>query len=342
MENTQRNTPRIPPKKPQDIALAHWLNTRKPEWDTLETELKNNKRQRGDELVETRQLLSGYRALLSDLSLSRRVNGDTLITRYLESLFLKVHEEIYRPSGHLWARLLDVYHLDAPQLMRELKNTLITAFALFFLSLGVGWLLIYHYPQLISLFASSKMIDQVQSGQLWTDGLLNVTPSAVLSTSIAANNITVTLTAFALGALYGVGTLYIICLNGLMLGSMFAFTAPYGLDGRLFAFIIGHGVVELSVIIISGAMGLQLGEALIRPGTRNRLQAFQDTCIKAGKILLVSTPFLLFAGLIEGFVSPDPSYSLLLRSIIGICSGSIFWLILLFGIPGKRNDYVMK
>jgi uncharacterized membrane protein SpoIIM required for sporulation len=273
------------------------------------------------------------------LSLSRRVNGDTLITRYLESLFLKVHEEIYRPSGHLLVRLLDVYHLDAPQLMRELKNTLISAFALFFLALGAGWLLIHNYPQLISLFASNKMIDQVQSGHLWTDGLLNITPSALLSTSIAANNISVTLTAFALGALYGVGTVYIICLNGLMLGSMFAFTASYGLDGRLFAFIIGHGVVELSVIIISGAMGLQLGEALIRPGSRNRLQAFQDTCIKAGKILLVATPFLIFAGLIEGFVSPDPDYSLLLRIIIGVCSGSIFWLILLFGIPGKSSRY---
>jgi uncharacterized membrane protein SpoIIM required for sporulation len=182
------------------------------------------------------------------------------------------------------------------------------------------------------------MIDQVQSGQLWTDGLLNVTPSSVLSIKIATNNITVTLFAFVLGAFYGIGTLYIIGLNGFMLGSMFAYTAAYGLDERLFAFIIAHGVVELSVIIISGAMGMQLGEALIRPGNRNRLQAFQETCINAGKILLAATPFLIFAGLIEGFISPDPHFNLLGRVTIGICSGAIFWLIMLSGLPGYREN----
>jgi hypothetical protein len=126
--------------------------------------------------------------------------------------------------------------------------------------------------------------------------------------------------------------------NGFMLGNLFAFTAAYDLEGRLFAFVIAHGMVELSVIIISGAMGMQLGEALIRPGQRNRLQAFQETSINAGKILLAATPFLIFAGLIEGFISPDPRFSLLGRVIIGICSWAIFWLVMLFGLPGCRAN----
>jgi uncharacterized membrane protein SpoIIM required for sporulation len=160
----------------------------------------------------------------------------------------------------------------------------------------------------------------------------------VLPINIAANNITVTLFAFVLGAFYGIGTLYIIGLNGFMLGSLFAFTAAYDLEGRLFAFVIAHGMVELSVIIISGALGMQLGEALIRPGQRNRLQAFQETSINAGKILLAATPFLIFAGLIEGFISPDPRFSLPGRVIIGICSWAIFWLVMLFGLPGCRAN----
>jgi len=321
----------------QNQALAHWLNARKSQWENLENGLKNSGNLRGQEMHAARALLSGYRSLLSDLSLSRRVNGKAMITHYLENLFLKAHEEIYRPSNHPLARLIDLYHWEIPRLMRELQTAIFSAFALFVLGIVAGWLLIGSYPDLISLLASPKMVDHVQKGELWTDGLLNVAPSSVLSLSIAANNITVTLFAFGLGAFFGVGTLYIIGFNGFMLGGIFAFTGAYQLDGRLFAFIIGHGVVELSVIIIAGAMGLQLGEALIRPGTRNRLQAFQETSINAGKVLLAVTPFLIFAGLIEGFVSPDQNFSLLQRAVIGVCSGTIFWLILLFGVPGKAR-----
>lgn len=320
----------------QNQALAHWLNARKSHWESLENTLKHPGR--GREISDALELLSGYRSLLSDLSLSRRVNGKAMITRYLENLFLKAHEEIYRPSNQPWARLIDLYHWEVPRLMRELKTAIASAFALFVLGIVAGWLLIGQYPDLISLIASPKMIDQVQKGELWTDGLLNVAPSSILSAGIAANNIAVTLFAFALGAFYGVGTLYIIGFNGFMLGGIFAFTADYQLDGRLFAFIIGHGIVELSVIVIAGAMGLQLGEALIRPGMRNRLQAFQETSVNAGKILLAATPFLIFAGLIEGFISPDQDFNMLQRAVIGCCSGTIFWLILLFGIPGKSQQ----
>ncbi len=321
----------------ENRALAHWLNARKNHWENLENGLKHPVGRTGREMSDARELLSGYRSLLSDLSLSRRVNGNAVITRYLENLFLKAHEEIYRPSNHPWSRLIDLVHWEVPRLMRELKNAIFSAFALFVLGIGAGWLLIGHYPDLISLIASPKMVDHVQKGELWTDGLLNVAPSSMLSASIAANNIAVTLFAFALGAFYGVGTLYIIGFNGFMLGGIFAFTADYGLGGRLFAFIISHGAVELSVIIIAGAMGLQLGEALIRPGGRNRLQAFQETSVNAGKILLAATPFLIFAGLIEGFVSPDPDFNMLQRAVIGCCSGTIFWLIMLFGVPGKSR-----
>ena len=318
----------------QNKALAHWLNARKHAWENLESKLNSRKTIQGQEMTDARDLLSGYRALVSDLSLTRRVHGEALITRYLESLFLKTHEELYRPSKDILARIVDLYLLEVPLLMRSMMNALISALVLFIMSIVTGWLLVVSYPELVSLFASLKMIEQVQGGQLWTDGLLNVAPSSVLSAGIAANNITVTLFAFALGAFYGIGTLYIIGMNGLMLGGIFAFTASYGLDKRLFAFIIGHGVVELSVILISGAMGLQLGEALIRPGQRNRLQAFQETSVNAGKILLAATPFLIFAGLIEGFISPDPDFGLPERVMIGVCSGVIFWLILLFGLPG--------
>ncbi|MGR8935219.1 MAG: stage II sporulation protein M [Gammaproteobacteria bacterium] len=323
-------------------ALAHWLSTRRDNWVKLENKLDKRRTLQGQEAADARAVLTGYRSLLADLSLARRINRTGPVTRYLENLFLKVHEEIYRTSVQLRFRLVDLYHLETPLLMRRMSGALLAAVLIFSLSILAGWLLVSAYPELAGLFASPQMIEQVQSGRLWTDGLLNIAPSSLLSIGIAANNITVTLFAFALGALYGVGTLYIIGMNGLMLGGILAFTASYGLDKRLLEFIIGHGVVELSVILIAGAMGLRLGEALIRPGQRNRLQAFQDATMNAGKVLLAAVPFLIAAALIEGFVSPDPRFGLFERATIGICSGTVFWLIMLFGLPGRHREITRR
>lgn len=319
-------------------ALRQWLLARKPIWAKLESLLKPHKTKRAGAILEARELIAGYRLIMSDLSLSRRVNGKSLITRYLENLFLQLHEEVHRAGHRLTDRLLDLVQVQTPRLMRDLRKPIFTSFALFAAGLLIGWWMIIAFPDLIALFASTEMIDHVQRGELWTDGMLNVMPSSVLSLSIATNNIVVSLTAFALGALYGLGTLYIIGLNGLLLGAVFAFTDQYQLAGRLFQFVFAHGVVELSVIILSGAMGLQLGESLIRPGNRNRLQAFRETCSNTGKIMLTATPFLIFTGFVEGYLSPDPSFEMPERLLVGICSGIVFWLTLCFGLPGKYRN----
>ena len=322
--------------------LANWLRSRLEHWQQLEKKLKKGALGSDSEMGEAREVLTSFRLILSDLSLARRNLPEHPLTRYLESLFLRSQELIYKPPGHLLLQLRDLFNLEVPALMREMKNTLFSTFGLFIFSIMIGWLLISTYPDLATLFASEEMINHVQKGELWTDGILNITPSSIVSLQLITNNITVSLFAFALGALYGLGTLYIISLNGLMLGSVFAFTAQYDLAGRLFKFIIGHGVVELSVIVIAGAMGLQLGEALIRPGNRNRLQAFQEVTVNAGKILLVAIPFLVLAGLIEGFISPDDSFSMTTRVIVGVMSGAFFWYVMLYGLPRKVSKTPFK
>jgi uncharacterized membrane protein SpoIIM required for sporulation len=179
------------------------------------------------------------------------------------------------------------------------------------------WWLITANPDLAGLFASESMQNDVRNGRLWTEGLFSVTPPSVLSVSIFTNNITVALTAASLGVLYGLGTLYIIGLNGLMLGGVFAFTAQHGLEGRLFEFIVAHGVVELSCICLSGAAGAAVGDALARPGLQSRGAAFAAATRRSGQLLVAVTLLLLVCGFIEGYVSPNPDMPLLTRLVVG-------------------------
>jgi uncharacterized membrane protein SpoIIM required for sporulation len=170
----------------------------------------------------------------------------------------------------------------------------------------------------------------VERGQLWTEGLLNVVPSSVLSLQILTNNIVVSLFAYCAGFLFGLGTLYILGLNGLMLGAIFAFTGLHGLGDELFAFVLAHGCVEISVMCLSGAAGAAVGEALIRPSHGNRRESFRLAALRSGKLLIACVVLLIGSGLIEGYVSPNPDFPLWSRAVIGVG----YWLVMLALLRG--------
>jgi uncharacterized membrane protein SpoIIM required for sporulation len=155
-------------------------------------------------------------------------------------------------------------------------------------------------------------------------------PSSVLSLQILTNNIVVSLFAYCAGFLFGLGTLYILGLNGLMLGAVFAFTGLHGLDHDLFRFVVAHGCVEISVMCLSGAAGAAVGEALVRPGTATRVEAFQLAALRSGKLILACVLLLVGSGVIEGYISPDPTYPLWTRIVIGLS----YWLLMLALLNG--------
>jgi len=123
-------------------------------------------------------------------------------------------------------------------------------------------------------------------------------------------------------------------MNGLSIGGIFAFTAQHGIAGRLFQFTAAHGFVELSVICIAGAVGMSLGEALARPGELTRAAAFQRSVARGFRLMVVCLTFLVGAGVLEGFVSPNGRFTLGARLAIGL-GYFAFFLLVLSGALGR-------
>ena len=120
---------------------------------------------------------------------------------------------------------------------------------------------------------------------------------------ITINNIRVALMAFAYGILFGIGSLYIMMQNAIMLGSFQYFFYDKGLLWESARTIWIHGTIEISVIIIASCAGLVLGNGMLFPGTYTRLESFKRG-IKSGlKILMSTIPFFIIAGFLEGFVT---------------------------------------
>jgi uncharacterized membrane protein SpoIIM required for sporulation len=312
----------------EDRTLVHWLRRRVPDWQRLRELLDRQRDRANAPYAEVVELVERFRSLGRDLSLARALMPTSSLAGELESLFLKAHEAVFRHPTRLGAQLVELFRDEVPRVVDEMRASIWITVALFFGTGVLGWLLVSFNPELASLFASEKMIEEVQRGELWTDGILNIVPSSVLSVQIMANNIVVSLFAFALGALYGLGTIYIISLNGFMIGGIFAFTAKYEMAGRLFNFVIAHGVVELSVICLAGAAGIQLGHALVYPGLKTRMSAFRDAVKQAGTLLPAVIVFLVGAGIIEGYISPDDSYTLPVRIVVGVSYGILLWMVL--------------
>ncbi len=248
----------------------------------------------------------------------------------LQAQYALAHSALYTPRWQLGPALLRLFRDGIPDAVHELRGHIAWATTIFVLTVAAGYGLVRSFPGLIALFSSPELIASVEKGQLWTEGMLNVVPSSVLSLQILANNIAVSVFAYCAGFLFGLGTIYIVGLNGMMLGAVFAFTGEHGLEGNLFRFIVAHGLVEISVMCLSGAAGAAVGEALIRPKNGSRAESFRIAASRSGKLLFACALLLVGSGLIEGYVSPDPDVPLWVR----IAIGSTYWVLMLALLQG--------
>ena len=296
-----------------------WLAQRSAQWSRLAEALKTWRRGRLSR-QDALKALDGYRGLARDVASARKALPGSPMTAALETLYASLHAIVNREPRHTLASLRRLYAVEVPATFRELKPQLLGVWLLFALCAGAGWWLVHTWPTLVGLVASQEMVEHVERGELWTDGILNVTPSSVLSIRIFTNNIAVTIFACVAGIFYGLGTFYIIGTNGLMLGGVFAFTREHGLDGDLLKFIFAHGTVELSMICLGGAAGVALGESLIRPRLASRRDSLQQCTAKVARLFAALIPLLIICGLIEGFVSPDPAFGWPSRLIIGLAN----------------------
>ena len=299
-------------------ALTAALLRRVPLWQQADARTQRLARGRTEDAADALQLADDYRMLAHDVARARTLMPRSRTREYLEHLYARAHATLNHGEWRLGSSLRGLFRDGIPAAITWLRPYILWSTIIFVLAAIGGYALVRRFPELISLFASPDLIASVEHGKLWTEGLLNVVPSSVLSIQILANNIVVSLFAYCAGFLFGLGTLYILGLNGLMLGAVFAFVSAHGLGGELFSFIVAHGCVELSVMCLSGAAGAAVGEALIRPGELGRAASFRSAALRSGEVLIACALLLVGAGLIEGYVSPNPSFALPLRIAIGL------------------------
>ena len=159
---------------------------------------------------------------------------------------------------------------------------------------------IYGYTASIQMpEAADEIVVTFQSS---TTELDSSTP-AQLSWQIFFNNLKVCLILFLGGMTFGAATLFVLVSNGYVIGSISGVMLR-GYDVSVFAAtIVPHGIFEIAAILMSAALGLQMGRSLYLDA-QGRDDA-GTTCLWYGtRFLLVVVPLLVIAALVETFVTP--------------------------------------
>ncbi|HYF33666.1 MAG TPA: stage II sporulation protein M [Prosthecobacter sp.] len=296
-------------------------------WQRLQSML--DQVEKGAPVPDIAEFPTLFRQTCHDLSVAQhRMYGARLVDR-LNTLAIDGYRVLERRITGGWERLYQLLARDFPREVRAEPR-------LFWLCMAIFWLPFFFFilwtpidPEwtmaLLGPDTMLKMEDMYGHGTSPLEAKREEFGSDFFMFAYYIfNNVGIDLRTFASGLLGGVGTIFVLLFNGLMIGAAAGYVNYACNPDTFWPFVAGHSAPELMGIVISGMAGLRLGWALVHPGNYDRRTAL----VLGGRraLLLITGAALMtaFAAIIEGFWSATP-----MQSWIKYTFGACMWILVL-------------
>ena len=280
---------------------------------------------------ELRELGLLYRQIAADLAALREDPASVHFARYLNQLLARAHNIIYSTRKTSTSTTVEFFRTTYPNIFRKNWNYVLVAMLVFLVAALVGAGLTWQDPDFKLSVLGPKMVETIEKREMWTHSIVGIKPLA--SSGIMTNNLSVGFATFALGITGGLGTLYEIALNGVLMGVIGMACHMSGMSLKLWEFVAPHGVLELPAIFIAGGAGLRVAAGLLFPGYLPRRESLVRGGNEGVQLLLGSIPILVVAGVIEAFVSPTG----LARPLKFTMAAALFTLLTLYLFTVGKN-----
>lgn len=282
-----------------------------PLWQRLEAQLDQLEgfrwRRRGVELPADLPQL--YRQLCHHYALSQARRYSPQLVELLHRLVLRGHQQLYTRRGTWLWRFMTFLGRDFPVSVRRHRGYFGVALALFLLpALLAGGYCVYDDSFIYSLMSDAE-VSKMEQMYRPDNSRVGRTLERSAESDFAMfgfyiyNNIGIGFRTFAMGILAGIGTVFTLFYNGLVLGGVAGYLTGLGYIDTFWPFVSGHSSLELTAIVISGAAGLMLGHGVICPGRYSRIDAIRRQASRAIPLVMGAGLMLLAAAFIEAFWS---------------------------------------
>ncbi len=281
--------------------IKQFVKQHRDEWKELEnmiTNLHKNKRTATSKMIERFNRL--YQKSAQHLSYSQTYFPNEEVTPYLNGLVSKAHNLLYKDQISSFKQIQHFFSTTFIGLFIAQWKFSFIAMLIFTLG-GIGsYAAVMNdslnlYSILPADIAYGINPDQLGEGQV---------DAPTMSAEIMTNNIQVAILAFASGITFGIFTVYLLLYNGIIIGALAAVFYQHGMMYEFWAYIVPHGMIELTAIFIAGGAGLLMGYKLLVPGPYSRTFHLKQQAKRSVQLLLGTIPLFVIAAIIEGFITP--------------------------------------
>jgi len=312
--------------------VKQFVKMHREEWKQLEQLVLTMSKRRnaitGDTITQYHRL---YQKTAQNLSYSQTYFPNDEVTQYLNGLVSKSHNLLYKDQVSSFKQIRHFFSTKFIGLLVEQWKFVVVAMILFIIG-GVGsFIAVANDPLHIYAILPAEMAQGVNPDRLGEGN--GAVDSSLMSASIMTNNIKVAIFAFAGGITFGLVTVYLLVYNGIIIGALAALFWHHEKSYDFWAYIVPHGMIELTAIFIAGGAGLLMGYKLFVPGQYTRGYQLKHHAKRSVQLLLGTIPLFVIAGVIEGFITPA-AISLEAKYIVAFLT--VFGLIL-YVIIGKLN-----
>lgn len=276
------------------------------------------------------ELAKRFTYLVDDLSFSKTFYPSGNTTRYINGMAAKIYLDIYKNKKEKSHRFITFWTTELPLIMFRHRRILLFAFVFFMLFFTMGVLASALEPDFVKMIMGADYVEMTEQNiasgdpfQVYKDG-----DSFLMFLRIGWHNIILSLVSFGSGIFLGIGTLYFLFINGIMVGAFEFMFYKHHLGPQFFLVVFIHGTLELSSLVIESCAGFILGASILFPGTYTRLQSLRYGAKDAVKIIIGLIPVFMTAAFFESYVTRHTEMPLALSLLI--LAASLFFILFYF------------